>query len=97
MNVTETAGIVRALEAHTIGYGASKRVVGTMVTVRTRVLDDEGNDDVDTKVFLLPNSKLPTMGSDVVVVIGSKEDVELESLSTEQSLALGVTREDNDD
>ena len=98
MKATSTEGIVHALAAHTVGYGTDEHVVGTMVTIRTRVDEEEkGWKNIDTKVFLLPNSTLPVMGDKVVVFIGAQEDVELEALSTEASLALGITREDKEE
>ncbi len=97
MKATSTEGTVRKLEAHTVGYGADKRVVGTMVTIQTQVTDDHGTVGVDTTVFLEPNSTLPVMGDTVAVLVASEEAVELESLSAAESLALGITQEDDDE
>ena len=97
MSITQTEGTVRKLEAHAVGYASDKRVVGTMVTIQTEVTEEKGTVMIDTNVFLHPNSNLPVMGDRVVVIIGSQEDVELESLSEAASLALGITTEDVDD
>jgi len=96
VKVTETEGIVRKMEAHTVGYSADKRVVGTMVTVQTRISDDKGTVDVDTGVFLHPNSVLPKMGDSVTVIIASQEDVELMSLSDSQRMAIGATEDEDE-
>ncbi len=96
MKVTQTTGVVRKLEAHAVGYGADKRVVGTMVTVQTRVTDDKGSVDIDTQVFLSPNSVLPVMTDTVTVIIATEEDVELESLSVEHRKALGIVEDDDE-
>ena len=92
--MTSTTGVVRKLEAHTVGYATTKRVVGTMVTVQTRVTDEQGTENVDTMVFLEPNSVLPVMLDTVSVLIATEDDVELESLSDNQRLALGIELED---
>ena len=97
MKLTNTTGVVRKLEAHAVGYGADKRVVGTMVTIQTRVTDDHGSVDVDTMVFLSPNSVLPVMTDTVTVMIVTEGDVELESLSDNKNLALGIELEDEED
>ena len=97
MKLTNTSGVVRKLEAHTVGYGADKRVVGTMVTVQTRVTDDHGSVDVDTNVFLSPNSVLPVMTDAVTVMIATEDDIELMTLSDNQRLALGIELEDDDE
>ena len=96
MKVTETRGIVRKLEAHAVGYGADKRVIGTKVTVQTQITDDKGIVDVDTSVFLEPNSLLPKMGDTVTVIIASEGDVELMSLSENQRKALGITEDEDE-
>jgi len=96
MKLTNTTGVVRRLEAHTVGYGETKRVVGTMVTVQTRVTDDSGIADVDTQVFLSPNSVLPVMADTVTVVIATEENLELESFSANARKALGITEDDGE-
>lgn len=96
MKVTSTTGVVRKLEAHAVGYGADKRVVGTMVTVQTRVTDDHGSVDVDTMVFLSPNSVLPVMTDTVSVMIATEDDVELESLSSNARKALGIPEDEDE-
>ncbi len=96
MKVTSTEGTVRKLEAHTVGYGTTKRVVGTMVTVQTQVTDEHGTESIDTMVFLEPNSVLPVMTDTVSVLIATEDDVELESLSENHRKALGIVEDEDE-
>ena len=88
MRIAQTLGEVSALKAKTVGYAASKRVVGTTVTVTTMTPDDEsGTVEVESDIFLAPNSILPEMGSKVVIIIA--DEAALEGIGSDVPSALG--------
>lgn len=78
MNAATTEGKVTALTAHTTGYGNSKHVVGSMITITTATLDGDDNAvEVNSQLFLAPNSQLPELGAEVVIILGEQGILEL--------------------
>ena len=67
--MSKTKGIVTKLEAEVVDPYSAKIVVGTMVTIQTTRMVEDKAKEINSQVYVEPNSVLPLIGDEVTITL----------------------------